>query len=87
MMYQAIRRCWRFGQDKPVNVHIITSEAEGAVKDNIDRKEKQAAFMTSEMVKHTKDILERDIRGTVKISIPYNPKVEMKIPAWLRCEE
>jgi hypothetical protein len=87
MMYQAIRRCWRFGQDNPVNVHIITSEAEGAVKDNIDRKEKQASFMTSEMVKHTKDILERDIRGTVKISIPYNPKVEMKIPAWLRCEE
>lgn len=87
MMYQAIRRCWRFGQDKPVNVHIITSEAEGAVKDNIDRKEKQAAFMTSEMVKHTKEILERDIRGTVKISIPYNPKVEMKIPAWLRCQK
>lgn len=84
MMYQAIRRCWRFGQEHQVNVHIITSEAEGAVKDNIDRKEKQAALMTAEMVKHTKDILERDIRGTVKISIPYNPQVEMKIPEWLR---
>ena len=84
MMYQAIRRCWRFGQEHQVNVHIITSEAEGAVKDNIDRKEKQAAFMTAEMVKHTKEILERDIRGTVKISIPYNPQVEMKIPEWLR---
>ena len=83
MMYQAIRRCWRFGQDKPVNVHIITSEAEGAVKDNIDRKEKQSAFMTAEMVKHTKAILEHEIKGTVKISIPYNPQIKMIIPKWL----
>lgn len=86
MMYQAIRRCWRFGQKEKVTVHIITSEAEGAVKENIDRKEKQAAFMTAEMVKRTKDILERDIRGTVKITIPYNPQVEMIIPEWLRSE-
>ena len=84
MMYQAIRRCWRFGQKHDVDVHIITSEAEGAVKDNIDRKEKQAALMTAEMVKHTQQILEQDIRGTVRISIPYNPKIEMEIPEWLK---
>lgn len=84
MMYQAIRRCWRFGQKHPVDVHIVTSESEGAVKDNIDRKEKQAALMTAEMAKHTRDILEHEIRGTVKISIPYNPQVEMIVPEWLR---
>lgn len=84
MMYQAIRRCWRFGQDHEVNVHIITSEAEGAVKDNIDRKEKQAAFMIGEMVKHTKEILEEEIRGTARQTIPYNPQIEMIIPEWLR---
>lgn len=83
-LYQAIRRCWRFGQQHEVNVHIITSEAEGAVKDNIDRKEKQSAFMIGEMVKHTKTILEQEIRGTVRQSIPYNPDVEMIIPEWLR---
>ena len=83
LMYQSIRRCWRFGQDHPVDVHIITSEAEGAVKDNIDRKEKQAALMTQEMVKHTQAILEQDIRGTVRISVPYNPEIEMEIPKWL----
>lgn len=84
MMYQAIRRCWRFGQKHPVDVHIVTSESEGAVKENIDRKEKQASLMTAEMVKHTRDILEQEIRGTVKISIPYNPQVEMIVPEWLR---
>ena len=84
MMYQAIRRCWRFGQSSPVNVYIVTSEAEGAVKENVERKERQCAAMVAEMVKHTKEILEEEIRGTVRISIPYNPQVEMYVPDWVR---
>lgn len=84
MMYQAIRRCYRFGQEETVNVHIVTSEAEGAVKENIERKEEQCAKMTAEMVKHTREILEAEIRGTVRVSIPYNPEVDMIIPEWLR---
>lgn len=84
MMYQAVRRCWRFGQKQTVEVHIVTSEAEGAVKENIERKERQAERMTAEMVQHTKDILEQEIRGTVKVSIPYNPQIKMILPDWLR---
>ena len=83
-MYQAIRRCYRFGQKFPVNVHIVTSAAEGAVKANIERKEAQAEFMKKNMVQHTKEILEQDIRGTVRIVIPYDPQVDMLIPSWLR---
>jgi superfamily II DNA or RNA helicase len=83
MMYQAIRRCYRFGQEETVNVHIVTSEAEGAVKENIERKERQSELMTVEMVKHTKEILEAEIRGTTRITIPYNPQTEMTIPQWL----
>lgn len=83
-MYQAIRRCYRFGQEHPVNVHIITSAAEGAVKANIERKEAQAEFMKKNMVLHTKEILEQDIRGTQRITIPYNPQVDMLIPEWIR---
>lgn len=83
MMYQAIRRCYRFGQEHEVNVHIVTSEAEGAVKENVERKERQCQKMTAEMVKHTKEILEEEIRGTARIVIPYDPQVEMKIPEWL----
>jgi DNA modification methylase len=50
--YQAIRRCWRFGQDKPVDVHVVTATTEGAVVANIQRKEKQAAMMFDNIVKH-----------------------------------
>lgn len=84
--YQSVRRCWRYGQTHPVNVHIITSEAEGAVKDNIARKEKQAEIMIAEMVKYTKSILEEEIRGTVRISVPYNPQIEMELPNWIMSE-
>jgi hypothetical protein len=81
--YQAVRRCWRFGQQYPVEVHIIISEAEGAVKQNIERKQKDAERMTQEMVKHTKEILKAEIQHTVRISENYIPIEEMIIPAWL----
>ncbi len=54
--YQAVRRCWRFGQKKEVNVHIIVSNAEGSVLNNIHRKEKQAQNMASEMIKNMKEL-------------------------------
>lgn len=50
--FQAVRRCWRFGQTQPVTVHVITADAEGAVVRNIERKERQAAHMMAEVVKH-----------------------------------
>lgn len=38
-LYQAIRRCWRFGQQRQVNVYMIASELEGAVVKNLEDKE------------------------------------------------
>lgn len=83
MMYQAIRRCWRFGQQSKVNVYIITSEAEGAVRENIQRKEQQCKMMITEMVSHTKEILADDIRATFRMTEPYIPSVVMVTPEWL----
>lgn len=81
--YQAVRRCWRFGQEKEVHAHIVISESEGAVKSNIERKEADSERMAREMVKYTQNILYQSVRGTTKESIEYNPQIDMIIPNWL----
>jgi hypothetical protein len=62
--YQAIRREWRFGQQKIVNVHIVTSDMEQNIVENIRRKERDATNMRDEMVKSISEISSVEIRGT-----------------------
>lgn len=61
--YQAVRRCWRFGQLKPVQVHLITADTEGAVVANIRRKEHDAMQMADAMVEHMQDMNAAALRG------------------------
>ena len=61
--YQAIRRFYRFGQTKEVNVHVISAESEGAVVANIKRKEEQNQIMGAEMVKHMSESMKHEIFG------------------------
>ncbi len=61
--YQATRRCWRFGQTHAVNVHVVTSEAEGAVVKNIERKERDAAVMAERISEHMKDLMVAEVVG------------------------
>lgn len=81
--YQAVRRCWRFGQQKPVDVYIVISEAEGCVKMNIERKQADAQRMTSELVNFTKDILAAEIHHTIRMSESYIPTERMELPKWI----
>ncbi len=69
--YQAIRRCWRFGQTKPVHCHVVTSDLEGAVVSNIERKEADAQRMAEGMVAHMHELNEQEIRGTVRTGTDY----------------
>lgn len=48
--YQAVRRCWRFGQTRPVEVTIIASNREQTVLENVRRKEAQARQMFEQLV-------------------------------------
>jgi hypothetical protein len=50
--YQAVRRCWRFGQRHPVEAHIVVSEAERLVVENVRRKEVAAALLANELLRH-----------------------------------
>jgi DNA modification methylase len=60
--YQAVRRCWRFGQTRAVQCYIITAETEGAVVRNIQRKEQQATEMMDGMVRHMRDEMQKNVR-------------------------
>jgi len=73
--YQSIRRCWRFGQKKPVHVDIVTTEGEQDVLKNLQRKAKQADVMFANLVEEMNKEL-----SIVKINKHTN---EQGIPAWL----
>lgn len=74
--YQAVRRCWRFGQTEEVNCHIITANTEGAVVANIKRKEQDAMKMAEEMVKHMHVYNEENIKGTQRETATYKRHAE-----------
>lgn len=62
--YQAVRRCYRFGQTEVVNVHLVSSSAEGAVKANLERKQAQANDMAESMVAHMRELTKQIIKGS-----------------------
>lgn len=83
-VYQAVRRFWRFGQSKPVNVHFIAAETEGAVVANIKRKEADAERMAASMVAHMADLSSETIRGATRDRADYNPTQAVRLPSFLR---
>lgn len=72
--YQAVRRCWRFGQMNPVNVAIISTEGEVRVRDSMRRKAEQADKMFAELVQHMND--------AVAHSRPTQQGKVIEVPSW-----
>ena len=74
--YQAVRRCWRFGQKRDVTAHVVTTEAEEQIVSNLRRKEKQSVELfekiVANMANHYKS--ETDI---------YNATKKVEAPQWL----
>ena len=81
--YQAVRRCWRFGQKKPVNVHQILMDSEQPIIQNLQRKQAEADRMAAEMVVHMKSSMKENLRGTTRQSAGYEAKEKIKIPSWV----
>ena len=73
--YQAIRRCWRFGQTRTVRAHVIYDWAEGAVVDNLRRKERDAAEMSEAMVAVMRSTSMHDLEQTTRQDATYAPAV------------
>lgn len=81
--YQAIRRCWRFGQKMPVDVYIILSDRELNVLDNIQRKQAQMDEMQRQMTVLMKEVTLSEIRHTTRITTDYTPTQRMEVPYWI----
>jgi DNA modification methylase len=69
--YQAVRRCYRFGQKREVQVHIFTAENEGQILANIKRKEANHHDMSANMIEHMKDIMNKELAGQENIVDEY----------------
>lgn len=82
--YQAVRRCWRFGQKRPVEVHIYASELEGAIVANLKRKEADATSMADSLSAETKEAVMADVSGLIRDTNAYNADKRIARPAFLR---
>jgi hypothetical protein len=80
--YQGIRRCWRYGQTRPVTAHVVLTDVEEPIYYNVLRKEQEAVAMAAELVKHTA-IYEQSELGHAVQTTPYVPAVAMRLPSWL----
>ena len=81
--YQAVRRCWRFGQTKPVIVHVVTADTEGAVLENIRRKQNQNDEMGREMALIMRDLTIAEIKGASVDKTDYLPSQKMESASWM----
>lgn len=59
--YQAIRRCWRYGQTSQVDVHIVVSDAERGIVANVQRKEADADALNRGLVEHMQDFEREEV--------------------------
>lgn len=83
-VYQAIRRCWRFGQTRSVEVWFVASELEGAVVANLKRKEIAFELMLDSMSVHMRDLMRENVIGGRSATDYEVPTQEMELPSWLR---
>jgi len=85
--FKAVRREWRFGQKNQVDVYVITASTEGAVVENIKRKEEDFQAMLSGMISATSEICKTNIQSTCRETEKYEPQNKIIIPEWLRSEK
>ena len=73
--YQSVRRCWRFGQKRPVTVDVIATEGEARVLANMRSKAERASAMFEQLVAQMNDAT------TIKRTNLYTNNA--KVPQWL----
>ena len=77
--YQSVRRCWRFGQKRPVDVHLIVAEGEAEIGRVIERKAADHADMKRAMREAM-----AAAQKTSEVKVPYRPTHKGRLPQWLK---
>jgi hypothetical protein len=77
--YQAVRRCWRFGQTRNVIVHLIVAEGEDQIGRVIDRKASDHAGMKQAM----REAARRNIGRQSLSKVDYDPQYKGSLPTWM----
>lgn len=85
--YQAIRRTWRFGQAREVHCYIISSDLEGNVIASLERKQRDAEGMVSDMVAHMADLSRLALGMSTRTAVAYSPEQTLLMPEWLVTQE
>lgn len=70
--YQAVRRCWRYGQKSQVHVDVVSTEGEVGVVENMQRKARAASRMFDALVRHmgSAQTINRSIYQSLKVEAP-----------------
>lgn len=81
--YQCVRRQWRFGQDKEVNVHIILTDIEREIYNNVQRKEQIAKNLHNELMNNVKNYEISELLDK-PVYIEYKRIDNIILPKWLK---
>ena len=81
--YQAVRREWRFGQDKPVSVKVFMTEEETGIHSAMLVKMDNDKLMRQEMIKVMSDSMKKEITGASSEKAEYSPTGKASMPSFI----
>ena len=76
--YQAVRRCWRFGQTRPVVAHVLMGFSEQALWQTVNSKADKHQDMREQMIAAS-----RRANRTASALRAYTPTHAGRLPSWL----
>ncbi len=75
-LYQAVRRCWRFGQKQPVDVYLFMVDGEQTILENLKRKEAEAVNMADSLKEHVAELNKVNIKSLKSETDTYKTRLE-----------
>lgn len=83
--YQALRRCYRFGQKRRVEAHVVLSDVEKPILATVLDKERQAAELSGGLLAEVRDYERAELFAGTTSADTYEPREAVALPAWMEC--